>query len=80
MKKVIIAATGFPGRPMKGVFFIFPNANGLPGLIDNLQNLICALLSKNFPILSVLLFEMPPLVINTSRDLIFFKINFFVSE
>ena len=32
----MIAATGFPGRPMKGVFFIFPNANGLPGLIDNL--------------------------------------------
>ena len=36
----MIDATGFPGRPMKGVFFIFPNANGLPGLIDILQKLI----------------------------------------
>ena len=76
MKKVITAATGFPGRPMKGVFFTFPNANGLPGLIDSLQNSICALFSKNFPILSVLLFEIPPLVTITSRDLILLKINF----
>ena len=36
-EKVIIAATGLPGNPMKGTLFKSPNIKGLPGFIDSLQ-------------------------------------------
>ena len=48
-----MAATGLPGKPINGVLFMLPKANGLPGLIDNLQKLIFPFSLRNFPILSV---------------------------
>ena len=51
IKKVITAATVLPGRPMNGMFFTFPNANGLPGFMESLQNSILAFSLKNFPTL-----------------------------
>ena len=74
-----MAATGLPGKPINGVLFMLPKANGLPGLIDNLQKLIFPFSLRNFPILSVWLVEIPPLVTKTSICLIFIKIFFFVS-
>ena len=61
-----IAATGLPGNPIKGVFLISPNANGLPGLIANFQKLIFPNDVRTFPIISVSLFEIPPLETNKS--------------
>ena len=78
MKKITIAATGFPGRPMNGLFLISPNANGLPGLIASLQNFILPCSFKNFPIISVLLLDTPPLVTRISIRFSLLKIFFFV--
>ena len=50
IKKVITAATGFPGKPINGVLLNFPKAKGLPGFKASCQKFTLPEIEKKLPI------------------------------